>query len=478
MNDQHPKLFISYSWSTPEHKNWVMTFATRLREKGVDVKLDKWDLKPGHDVYAFMEKMVTDPEIKKVIMVCDKLYVDKANDRSGGVGKETQIITPEIYERKEQDKFVAVVVAKDENNKPYLPAYYKTRIHIDMSSDELYDEGFDNVLRWVFDKPLNPRPELGTVPKYITEDNPISLGTNSAFKRAIDAVKYGKDNWQETLNDYFRAFTTNLERFHIADDNNGNEFEEKVVDSIKKFFPYRNEAVEIFITISQYDNSQNSGHILYKFFEDIIPYMYPPKSYKPSGNYDFDNYKFIVHELFLYAIASLIKYERFETVEYLLKQDYFVKDINEPLTSFSNIWKDLDSLNNMNNRLKLGRKSIHADMLKQRSVPQLVTFQELMQADILLYIRDIMDCMNIGNKLRWHPITLKYSEKQVKPFELFIRAKSMKYFEKIKGIMNIENKEELENIWNSGQSFFMVSQVWLYSNYINLIGFRELASIP
>jgi len=477
MNDQHPKLFISYSWSTSEHENWVMTFATRLREKGVDVKLDKWDLKPGHDVYAFMEKMVTDPEIKKVIMVCDKLYVDKANDRSGGVGKETQIITPEIYERKEQDKFVAVVVAKDNNNKPYLPAYYKTRIHIDMSSDELYDEGFDNVLRWVFDKPLNPRPELGTVPKYITEDNPISLGTNSAFKRAIDAVKYGKNHWQGALNDYFQVFSTNLERFRIEyDGNQSDAFDDKVIESIEMFSPFRDEAVTLILTIAQYIDSPESSQVLYRFFEDIIPYMYKPQNKTSWHNEDFDNYRFIVHELFLYAIASLIKFERFKTVAYLLEQNYFVENIDDSLTSFSSIWQGLYSLDRRNSRLNLRRKSVHADLLSNRAVSQIITFKQLMQVDILLYIRSIIDYMNNRNRLIWYPVTLVYSEMQYKPFEIFIRAKSKKYFEKIKGIMNIENKEELEAIWSPNQKDIMLKHSC--RNYINLIGFRELASIP
>ena len=47
----HPKLFISYSWSSPEHEQWVLKLATELRENGVDVTLDKWDLKEGHDAY-------------------------------------------------------------------------------------------------------------------------------------------------------------------------------------------------------------------------------------------------------------------------------------------------------------------------------------------------------------------------------------------------------------------------------------------
>ena len=66
-----PKLFISYSWSSPTHEQWVLYLASELRESGVYVILDKWDLKEGYDAVAFMEKMVTDPEIKKVVIISD-----------------------------------------------------------------------------------------------------------------------------------------------------------------------------------------------------------------------------------------------------------------------------------------------------------------------------------------------------------------------------------------------------------------------
>ncbi len=62
---EHTKLFISYSWSTPDHEDWVLNLAMELRESGVDVILDKWDLKEGHDAFAFMEKMVSDKNAKK-----------------------------------------------------------------------------------------------------------------------------------------------------------------------------------------------------------------------------------------------------------------------------------------------------------------------------------------------------------------------------------------------------------------------------
>jgi hypothetical protein len=34
-------VFISYSWDSEAHKDWVSTFATRLRRDGIDTILDQ-----------------------------------------------------------------------------------------------------------------------------------------------------------------------------------------------------------------------------------------------------------------------------------------------------------------------------------------------------------------------------------------------------------------------------------------------------
>lgn len=57
---ENPKTFISYSWSNPQHEQWVIYLAAELRQAGVDVVLDKWGLREGHDAIAFIEKMVTE----------------------------------------------------------------------------------------------------------------------------------------------------------------------------------------------------------------------------------------------------------------------------------------------------------------------------------------------------------------------------------------------------------------------------------
>ncbi len=49
MNEQNPKVFISYSHDSDEHKKWVLNLATKLRRHGVDAILDQWDLRIGQD---------------------------------------------------------------------------------------------------------------------------------------------------------------------------------------------------------------------------------------------------------------------------------------------------------------------------------------------------------------------------------------------------------------------------------------------
>ena len=89
---ENPKLFISYCWTNQEHESWVLNLATELVENGVDVIIDKWNLREGQDSYKFMEQMVNNKDIKKVLLICNKKYAERANNRDGGVGTETQIM--------------------------------------------------------------------------------------------------------------------------------------------------------------------------------------------------------------------------------------------------------------------------------------------------------------------------------------------------------------------------------------------------
>ncbi|MGV7185690.1 SEFIR domain-containing protein [Xanthomonas axonopodis] len=88
-----PRVFISYSWSSPGHQERVRQWAEQLVEDGIDVVFDLWSFKEGDDKFVFMESMVVDETITNVLIFSDERYSEKADAREAGVGAESQIIS-------------------------------------------------------------------------------------------------------------------------------------------------------------------------------------------------------------------------------------------------------------------------------------------------------------------------------------------------------------------------------------------------
>ncbi len=475
-----PKLFVSYSWTTPDHETWVRNLATELRESGIDVILDKWDLKEGHDAHAFMEKMVTDPEVKKVILICDRSYAEKTDGRTGGVGTEAQIISGEIYEKQEQDKFVAVLKERDENGKAYLPTYYRSRIYIDLSDPSTYSENFERLIRWAYNQPLYQKPELGRKPAFLLSETEggISLATSSRLKRALDALRNGREYALPAATEYFTVLGQEIEKLRI--DSQADPFDEAVVQSVESFLPYRNEAVEIFVNLATYADNLESRTLLHRFFEQAIPYMDVPEGVTRYRDWDWDNFKFLIHELFLYAVAVLIRYERFESASYLMRNHYYVPSRSrfgrDPMASFVTIRQHMRSLEYRNQRLKLNRLSVRADLLKQRCKQTGIEFRHIMQADFVLFLRSRLDdSSGFGG---WFPETLVFHD--VGPFEVFARSRSKSYFDRAKVLLGIDGKETLADLLKGFAGNAQSFPRWEYESFdpAYLRGFDELATKP
>lgn len=475
-----PMLFISYSWSDSEHEQWVVDLATELRESGIDIILDKWDLKEGHDAVAFMEQMVTNPEIKKVAIVCDEKYAAKADDRAGGIGTETQIISREVYENQAQEKFVAVVSQKDGNGKPFLPTYYKSRIYIDLSEADRYAENFERLLRWIFDKPLYVKPELGSKPSFLSEGEHVSLGTTANFKRCVDALKNHKAFAMGAFDEYCNSFASNLERFRLLKPNG--EFDDAVVKNIEEFLPYRNEAIQLFIAVAQYSPTTEFTQRIHRLFESLIPYMNRPANISQWNESDFDNFKFLIHELFLYALAILLKHDRLDQANYLLEQQYYLPENSDygrdVMVSFVVFREYVRSLEHRNRRLGLSRLSVRADLLKERCNGTGIDFRYLLQADFVAFMRAEVEAKD--DYKHWWPETLVYIGHFNSPFEIFARSVSKTYFDRAKILLAIEAPKDLEPLLTSYQDSSRRLPRWEFESFnpAALLGYEHLATRP
>ncbi len=162
-----PKVFISYSHDSPEHKLWVLELATRLRSSGVDVILDQWDIGPGGDLPHFMEQGIANSD--RILMVCTSRYVEKANAGMGGVGYEKMIVTAELMKRIDSAKVIPVL--RQQSAAP-LPAFLGSKLYIDLSRQDYFETGFDQLLRELLGAPLFVKPPLGTAPVLTPQSTP------------------------------------------------------------------------------------------------------------------------------------------------------------------------------------------------------------------------------------------------------------------------------------------------------------------
>lgn len=475
------KVFISYSWSSPDHEDWVLRLATQLRECGVDAILDKWDLKVGQEANAFMEQMVADDQISKVLIVSDRLYCEKSDKRKGGAGTEAQIISREIFERKDQSKFVALVVEKDESGTAYVPVYYTSRIFIDFSDESRFSESFEQLLRWVADKPIYKKPEIGVLPSYIDEpDKAVVLATSAARRRALDGMTNAKPFAFAAVSEYFQVFVRELGRFRFAAD--FDPLADEVIRNFDSFNPYREEWIEVLNAICRYSDELKYSDLLHKFFENLFPYFKEPESFGRHYEYTFDNFKYFAHELFLHSGATLISEGRFEIFNVLVERQYYLKSRAErgvdPMRSFTEFRPYLKLLDHRNKALQLNRISLHADMLKQRVAGSGIDFVDLMQVDFILFLREAL--AQTGAYSNWWPETLVYVGYGDRTFEIFDRARSTKYFEKIRPLLGGATKKDLEVLLEKYNSNPSSLPRWDGSrvNPAILMAFEKLCTIP
>lgn len=160
---KNPRVFISYTGTDIKNRKWVKDFACKLRGCGVNARLDMFHLKLGQDLPQWMtnELIMAD----KVLLICDKYYAKKADNRKGGVGWETMIIQGDMLSRQEQSKYIAIL--RDPNIDQSLPIYIKSRYALNWSAGEVTDKDFNELLLYLFDCDIEP--PIGKIPDFIKE---------------------------------------------------------------------------------------------------------------------------------------------------------------------------------------------------------------------------------------------------------------------------------------------------------------------
>ena len=190
----NPKVFISYSHDSPDHKQWVSELAARLRHRGVDATLDQWDLGLGDDITRFMERGIVNAD--RVLVICTDEYVSKANVGEGGVGYERMIVNAELVGNLGTDKFIPII--RQASGKEKTPTFLGTRVYADFTNDSQFDAECEKLIRELHEMPITEKPPLGKNPFPSIELDPQSIeipeqvkSTSEAYAAAVKAVRAG-----------------------------------------------------------------------------------------------------------------------------------------------------------------------------------------------------------------------------------------------------------------------------------------------
>jgi hypothetical protein len=110
-----PRVFLSYSHDSEPHRERVLQLANRLREEGVDARLDRYIESPAYGWIRWMEQQVQAADF--VLVVCTPSYrrrFEGKEDAGKGLGVNFEGATLQ-----------KLIYAAEQRNEKYVPVLFE-----------------------------------------------------------------------------------------------------------------------------------------------------------------------------------------------------------------------------------------------------------------------------------------------------------------------------------------------------------------
>ena len=193
-NDNHRRVFISYSWDNDGHMGWVLKLCQDLRDKGVDAIIDQAMCK-GKDLIEFMEKGISNAH--RVLVVGTPKYKHKSEEKRGGVKYEQNIIKASILQGIGSDRYITIL-REGKDFEDSFPAVISTKGGYDMRNDADYNEHLTALVHEIYDKPIVVLNPIGAIPDFAHQEgqdsSPELENANDSYitlvKRYLSSPEY------------------------------------------------------------------------------------------------------------------------------------------------------------------------------------------------------------------------------------------------------------------------------------------------
>lgn len=449
-NSLRPRAFLSYSWTSDERADWIRGLADRLINDGVDVILDQYDLKDGQDKFSFMERMVTDPTVTHVVALSDARYAERADNRAGGVGTETLILTPEVYAEAGQQRVIPVALGVNEDGTLTLPTFLSSRWAINMASPAREADGYEQLLRTLYGRPRHVRPPMGRPPAYITSPELPARRAGSCLRAFADALGRERAIVYSLAQDFVEAVSTELITLQLTSIPDPQLADEAVLAKIKEVQPLRDDVVGFLTAVASHRADDRLAGIVGDLFEQLLV----PQAAVPGQSYhrwQFDHYRFLAYDVFLHAAALCVSSHRLGLLASLTDRGYllpplFVGDGQAGTATFPVFNRHCEALDEMRNRrLFEGRRlSVTADLVRESTNHPRVTFEDLVSSDLLLFLKSVL-CTD--GEWVWYPRLIGYASAAP---PILRRATHKANFDEAKSLLHVSSGEDLRERFASG----------------------------
>ena len=450
-----PKVFISYSWTSQAHQERVTEWADRLLADGVNVILDVYDLKEGQDKYAFMEKMVTDPEVTHVLVISDKVYAQKGDARKKGVGAESQIISKEVYDKVDQEKFIPIVCEFVDNDTPCLPTFLKSRIWIDFSNPEAVNGNWERLVRLLHGKPLHVKPPLGATPAFVKEENILPITPARAKLSTLrQAILQGKPGIPLYRKDFLDACVGHADELRVRKEPEVKRPGDKVLGDFGKLVAVRDLVVDWVLLEAQAAPGEEFSESLIELLEQLCVLKTRLKEVNRWSEWWFEGHRLFVYETFLYIVAALIKAKAYSVLHNVYTSHYILpaSDMRGPnqFCRFDEFRAHSETLNAVLTPEGKQFYSPAAELIKRHANRNDLPFADLIQADLLTLLMAL-----ITPDLRWYPQLMHYAG-YAEVFPLFGRAVQHKHFRSLAVILGIGDANAIREAAKQGSQRLQV----------------------
>jgi|GEM_PF-6103950 len=177
-----PKVFLSYSHDSAEHKDRVLAVCDRLRADGIDAWIDQYETSPPEGWPRWCANRVEKADF--VLVVCTGTYERRfrgAEEPGRGLGGQWEgfVIYQELYESAARNsKFIPVLLP------PAVPEHIPTVLRSVSRYELIEDDGYRRLIRHLTGQPETPALPLGQpVPLPPRERQPAEVFTSVRLQR-------------------------------------------------------------------------------------------------------------------------------------------------------------------------------------------------------------------------------------------------------------------------------------------------------